>query len=115
MTVHPIPSSPDVPRAAKVTADTAAETIAAKSVPASRSQSDQVTISKSGRDALAKDQASPPAPRAPEVPVAALTNDQALQIGKSLQRSNPVNFKKDDQNGDGKLSAAEARAAGLKP
>ncbi len=38
---------------------------------------------------------------------------KALELGKQLQRSNPVDFKKADANGDGKLSAAEARAAGL--
>lgn len=110
--MHPIqPTSAVSPAtSAKAGAPDAAENTSA---PPASSKSDRVVISKAGREALANDQA-PAAASQPAAAAAGLTNDQALQIGKALLRSNPANFKKDDQNGDGKLSAAEARAAGLK-
>ncbi len=70
---------------------------------------DHAVISPGGHAALDQEQAPP---TSTTVAAAAVTA-KALQLGKQLQHSNPVDFKKADTNGDGRLSAAEARAAGL--
>jgi hypothetical protein len=68
---------------------------------------DHAVISPAGHAALDQEQAPPASP------TAAAAAATALQLGKQLQHSNPVDVTKADTNGDGRLSAAEARAAGL--
>lgn len=70
---------------------------------------DHAVISPAGHAALDQEQAPPASPTV----AAAALSQKALQLGKQLQHSNPADFKKADTNGDGKLSSAEARAAGL--
>lgn len=83
----------------------------AGTVPAAagKATTDHAEISPAGHAALDSEQAPPASPTV----AAAALSQKALQLGKQLLHSNPVDFKKADTNGDGKLSAAEARAAGL--
>jgi hypothetical protein len=71
---------------------------------------DEAVISKDGQNALAKHEGVPSSQQAP---AKVLSNSDAALIGQGIQRSNPAHFKSYDSNGDGKLSAQEARAAGL--
>lgn len=78
------------------------------------SGSDRLTISKAAKHALATDKATTDSSSASAATqAAARAADQALQAGKQLQQRNLAAFKQADANGNGKLSAEEAHAAGL--
>jgi hypothetical protein len=74
-----------------------------------KATTDHAVISPAGHAALDQEQGPSASPAA----AAAALTQKALQLGKQLQHSDPADFTKADTNGDGKLSAAEARAAGL--
>jgi hypothetical protein len=78
--------------------------------PSRAAQKDEAVISKDGKDALATNGKSQAAEAAPSK---VLSNSDAALIGQGLKRSNPEHFKQYDTNGDGKLNAQEAKAAGL--
>ena len=75
---------------------------------------DQASISTAGKAALAHEQ-SGTAPQS-SVPTTQAQVDlaaRAVQAGKSLQHSNPDKYRQVDPDGDGKLTVAEAKGAGL--
>lgn len=71
---------------------------------------DSVTISASAKQALAQENNPSPVVAAAQQ---AMETSKAQQAGHALQQQNPRGFKQADINGNGKLSAEEARAAGL--
>ena len=81
-----------------------------ENAPASQplgAKKDEAVISKVGKEALATHEAAQTAP------AKGLSAADAAALGQGLKRSNPAHFKQYDTNGDGKLSAQEAHAAGL--
>ena len=86
------------------------EAVSVEKAPASPSRAakkDEAVISTDGKESLATHEAAQAAP------AKGLSAADAAALGQGLKRSNPVHFKQYDTNGDGKLSAPEAHAAGL--
>jgi hypothetical protein len=75
--------------------------------PSRAAKKDEAVVSKEGKGALATHEADQTAP------TKGLSAGDAAVLGQGLKRSNPAHFKQYDTNGDGKLSAQEAHAAGL--
>lgn len=75
---------------------------------------DRATISTAGKAALAHEQSGATSQdSAPSAQAQADLASRAVQAGKSLLHSNPEKYRQVDPDGDGKLTIAEAKRAGL--
>jgi hypothetical protein len=113
MSISPIHPTPGHTPASGAPASASGPAPASSPTPTSGSSTpagDHATISPEGRTALASEHAGQTAP-----PAKVLSSADAASLGRQLQHANPAHFKLADTNGDGRLSPAEAKSAGLSP